>query len=178
VLAVIGDVSGKGTPAAMTVSLLVGTVRTLAHYTQSPGDILAAMNQRMLGRSQGGFTTCLVLRADADGALTVANAGHIPPYLNGHELLLENGLPIGIAAGITYPENTFSLLPDARLTLLTDGVLEATNPTTKELFGFERAAAICTQSAEQIALAAQQFGQEDDITVLTLTFANAEVLHA
>jgi len=178
VLAVIGDVSGKGTPAAMTVSLLVGTVRTLAHYTQSPGDILAAMNQRMLGRSQGGFTTCLVLRADADGALTVANAGHIPPYLNGHELLLENGLPIGIAAGITYPENTFSLLPDARITLLTDGVLEATNPTTKELFGFERAAAICTQSAEQIALAAQQFGQEDDITVLTLTFANAEVLHA
>jgi hypothetical protein len=131
VLAVIGDVSGKGTPAAMTVSLLVGTVRTLAHYTQSPGDILAAMNQRMLGRSQGGFTTSLVLRADADGALTVANAGHIAPYVNGHELLLENGLPIGIAPGIKYPENTFSLLPDARLTLLTDGVLEATNPTTK-----------------------------------------------
>ena len=51
-------------PAAMTVSLLVGTVRTLAHYTQSPGEILAAMNERMLARSNGGFTTCLVLRAD------------------------------------------------------------------------------------------------------------------
>ena len=178
VLAVIGDVSGKGTSAAMTVSLLVGTVRTLAHYTQSPGDILAAMNQRMLGRSQGGFTTCLVLRADADGALTVANAGHIAPYVNGHELLLESGLPIGIAPGIKYPENTFSLLPDARLTLLTDGVLEATSPTTKELFGFDRTAAISNQSAEEIAHAAQQFGQEDDITVLTLAFAPAEVLHA
>jgi serine phosphatase RsbU (regulator of sigma subunit) len=132
----------------------------------------------MLGRSQGGFTTCLVVRADADGALTVANAGHIAPYVNGHELLLENGLPIGIAAGITYPENTFSLLPDARLTLLTDGVLEATNPTTKELFGFDRTAAISNQSAEAIALAAQQFGQEDDITVLTIQLNSSKAPHA
>jgi serine phosphatase RsbU (regulator of sigma subunit) len=51
VLVVIGDVSGKGMPAAMTVSLLVGTARTLAHFTQSPGEILTAMNQRMLARS-------------------------------------------------------------------------------------------------------------------------------
>lgn len=86
VLTVVGDVSGKGMPAAMTVSLLVGTVRTLAHYTQSPGEILAAMNQRMLGRSQGGFTTCLVLRLDVNGTLTVANAGHLSPYRNGEEL--------------------------------------------------------------------------------------------
>jgi serine phosphatase RsbU (regulator of sigma subunit) len=178
VLAVIGDVSGKGTPAAMTVSLLVGTVRTLAHYTQSPGEILAAMNQRMVGRSQGGFTTCLVLRADADGELTVANAGHIPPYVNGKELPLENGLPLGIAAGITYPETRFTLPPSARLTLITDGVLEATDPATKELFGFERTAALSNQSAEEIAQAAQKFGQEDDITVLTLTFAHAEVLYS
>ena len=40
-------------PAAMTVSLLVGTLRTLAHYTQNPGEILAAMNQRMLGAQPG-----------------------------------------------------------------------------------------------------------------------------
>jgi serine phosphatase RsbU (regulator of sigma subunit) len=79
VLVVIGDVSGKGVPAAMTVSLLVGTVRTLAHYTLSPGEILAAMNQRMLSRSRGGFTTCLVMRIDADGSMVVANAGHLAP---------------------------------------------------------------------------------------------------
>ena len=66
-LIVIGDVSGKGMPAAMTVSLLVGTMRTLAHYTQSPGEILTAMNYRMLNRSAGGFTTCLVVRVDHDG---------------------------------------------------------------------------------------------------------------
>ena len=62
------------------------------------------------------------------------------------------------------------------ITILSDGVVEAQS-ATGELFGFDRTAAISTQSAESIAAAAQQFGQEDDITVLTLTFAPAEVLH-
>jgi serine phosphatase RsbU (regulator of sigma subunit) len=136
------------------------------------------MNQRMLGRNNGGFTTCLVLTVSSAGILTAANAGHIPPYVNGRELLLESGLPIGIAAGVKYPENTVSLLPDSRLTFITDGVLEATNPTTKELFGFDRAVAVSTQPAEEIARAAQQFGQEDDITVLTLTLQSPEAAHA
>ncbi len=93
-LIAIGDVSGKGMPAAMTVSLLVGTLRTLAYYTQSPGEILAAMNRRMFARSHGGFTTCLVLRIESSGDLTIANAGHIAPYLQGCEIELENGLPL------------------------------------------------------------------------------------
>jgi serine phosphatase RsbU (regulator of sigma subunit) len=172
VLAVIGDVSGKGMPAAMTVSLLVGTVRTLVHYTQSPGEILAAMNQRMLSRSNGGFTTCLVLRADPDGTLTVANAGHLAPYLDAEELQIESGLPLGLAAGTVYTDAKFQLEAGSQLTLMTDGVLEATN-SAGELFGFDRTAAISTQSAEEIARSAQQFGQDDDITVLTLAFAPA-----
>jgi hypothetical protein len=168
VLAVIGDVSGKGMPAAMTVSLLVGTVRTLAHFTQSPATILSAMNQRMLGRSQGGFTTCLVLRADPDGTLTAANAGHIAPYLAGRELPFENGLPLGLDAESTYPESIFHLAPEAQLTLLTDGVVEARNQSGA-LFGFERTAAVSKDSAAKIAKTAELFGQDDDITVLTLT---------
>jgi hypothetical protein len=166
-LAVIGDVSGKGMPAAMTVSLLVGTVRTLAHYTQSPGEILTAMNLRMLGRTQGGFTTCLVLRADADGKLIVANAGHIAPYLSGAELAVENGLPLGLAAATTYAEAVFALPHHAQLTLVTDGVVEARN-RDGVLFGFERTAAMSCESAGQIAKTAELFGQDDDITVLTL----------
>ncbi len=177
VLVVIGDVSGKGMPAAMTVSLLVGTVRTLAHYTQRPGEILAAMNQRMLTRSQGGFTTCLVLRADPDGALTAANAGHLPPYLDGKEIAVECGLPLGLEESPVYKESRFRLRPGVQLTLLSDGVVEARN-AQGELFGFERAARLSTELAENIARAAQHFGQEDDITVLTLTLAPAEVLHA
>ena len=170
VLVVIGDVSGKGMPAAMTVSLLVGTVRTLAHYTQSPGEILAAMNQRMLGRSSGGFTTCLVLRANADGMLTAANAGHLAPYAAGKELALQNGLPLGLAAAASYAECCFQLAPTEQLTLLTDGVIEARDKDGA-LFGFERSAALSTQPAEDIACAAQAFGQDDDITVLTLSYA-------
>jgi Stage II sporulation protein E (SpoIIE) len=168
VLLCIGDVSGKGMPAAMTVSLLVGTLRTLAHYTQSPGEILAAMNQRMLGRSRGGFTTCLILLAAADGTVTVANAGHVAPYLNGRELPLENGLPLGLVAESTYAESTFHQEENQQITLLTDGVVEA-RAASGELFGFERTAAIAAQSAESISKTAQAFGQDDDITVLTLT---------
>ena len=167
VLVVIGDVSGKGLPAAMTVSLLVGTFRTLVHYTQSPSEILAAMNQRMLARSHGGFTTCLVLRADPGGQLSLANAGHISPYLVGEELLLQNGLPLGVSAESTYAEFTIQLPPSQQLTLLTDGVVEARDKTGA-LYGFERAAAISGQSADKIAKTAQLFGQGDDITVLTL----------
>jgi hypothetical protein len=177
VLIVIGDVSGKGMPAALTVSLLVGTVRTLAHYTQGPAEILSAMNTRMMGRSQGGFTTCLILHARPDGTSTIANAGHLAPYLNGKDLALENGLPLGISSESTYTETTITLPANAQLTLLSDGVIEARS-ATGELFGFERTAAISTQTADQIAHAAEQFGQEDDITVLTLTLAPAEVLHA
>jgi hypothetical protein len=167
VLIVIGDVSGKGMPAAMTVSLLVGTVRTLAHYTQSPAEILTAMNHRMMARSGGGFTTCLVLRADPGGRLTVANAGHIAPYLAGKELPVENNLPLGLAVDSVYIESSFQLAKGQQLTLVTDGVVEARDKAGK-LFGFDRAAAISSQSADQIAKAAELFGQDDDITALTL----------
>jgi hypothetical protein len=175
ILIAIGDVSGKGMPAAMTVSLLVGAFRTLAHYTQSPSEILASMNQSMLARGQGGFTTCLVLRVAEDRTLTVANAGHLAPYLQGKELQVENGLPLGLVAESVYPETTLQLPEDAQLTLVTDGVVEA-RARNGELLGFERAAALSTQSAESIAQAAQTFGQEDDITVLTLTRHSQQTL--
>lgn len=171
-LVVIGDVSGKGMPAAMTVSLLVGTFRTLAHYTDSPGEILAAMNRRMMVRSKDGFTTCLVLRADPDGVLTAANAGHLSPYCDGEELAIESGLPLGLNAQSSYGEASFELKPGAQLTLLTDGVVEARS-STGELFGFARAQTWSQKSAGQILEAARDFGQEDDITVVTLALAGA-----
>jgi Stage II sporulation protein E (SpoIIE) len=172
-LIVIGDVSGKGMPAAMTVSLLVGTFRTLVQFIQEPGRILGAMNRRMLARSKGGFTTCLVLRLDPDGTLTAANAGHLAPYVNGVEWSVENDLPLGLDAASTYAESRFHLAYDDKLTLMTDGVVEARNKTG-ELYGFERAARMATGSAESIAWTAQDFGQSDDITVLTVVRVNIE----
>ena len=173
VLVVIGDVSGKGMPAAMTVSLLVGTLRTLAHYTQSPGAILAAMNQRMLARSNGGFTTCLALCIESDGRFTMANAGHVPAYLQGREIAVEGGLPLGLAADSVYKESAFQLETNSQLTLVTDGVVEA-RARSGELFGFERTSVASTQSAASIAQSALNFGQEDDITVVTILRRGAE----
>ncbi|HKF47701.1 MAG TPA: SpoIIE family protein phosphatase [Terracidiphilus sp.] len=170
-LAVIGDVSGKGMPAAMTVSLLVGTVRTLAHYTHDPAEILTAMNQRLIGRGSG-FTTALVLRLDPDGTLAAANAGHIAPYANGRELAIDNSLPLGITAAAAYSNSTLHLEANTTLTLLTDGVIEAQN-AQGELFGFERAAQISQKPAQSVAQAAQTFGQQDDITVLSLALVAA-----
>ncbi len=167
-LIAVGDVSGKGMPAAMTVSLLVGTFRTLAHYTHKPSEILGSMNRRMLSRSQGGFTTCVVLRIEPQGTVTVANAGHLAPYLAGQEIAIENGLPLGITAETEYLEVSVPFPVGAQLTLYTDGVVEA-REQSGELFGFDRAASLSTQPAEVIAQTAQSFGQDDDITVLTVT---------
>jgi serine phosphatase RsbU (regulator of sigma subunit) len=125
----------------------------------------------------GGFATCLCAQLTPAGTLTVANAGHLAPYRNGEEVKIDSGLPLGIAPDAVYAEATFQLTPGDSLTFLSDGVVEARNQTG-ELFGFDRTAALATQSAKSIAAAAQAFGQDDDITVLTLSLAPAEMLHA
>jgi Stage II sporulation protein E (SpoIIE) len=176
-LVVIGDVSGKGLKAAMTGTLALGALRTLAQENLSPSQILSRLNSQLASSSDGGFTTCLCARMAPDGSLTLANAGHLAPYRNGEEVQLESGLPLGIASDAGYSESTLHLAPGDTLTFLSDGVVEAQSPTG-ELLGFDRTRAISTQSAEEIARAAQAHGQQDDITVLTLTFAPAEVVHA
>ena len=90
---------------------------------------------------------------------------------------LGSGLPLGLSEDDVYVETALQLAPGDSLMLLSDGVIEA-HDSSGELFGFERTAAISNQSAHSIAQAAQAFGQEDDITVLTLQYAPAEVLHA
>jgi serine phosphatase RsbU (regulator of sigma subunit) len=126
------------------------------------------MNRRMLSRSRGGFTTCIVLRIESQGAMTVANAGHLAPYLAGQEIAVENGFPLGISAEATYTDGSMQLPAGVQLTLYSDGVVEA-RARSGELFGFDRAAGLSMQAAEVIAQTAQNFGQEDDITVLTVT---------
>jgi len=167
---VLGDVSGKGLKAAMTVSLIVGTLRAFAETYRSPGELLTGLNRRLHGRIDG-FATCLALMIQPDGKLTIANAAHPNPYLNGAELHTEANLPLGLAPDITYTEIALQLDPDELCTLVTDGVVEATS-TTRELFGFDRTQSISNQSANAIAQAAQSFGQgapqADDITVLTI----------
>jgi serine phosphatase RsbU (regulator of sigma subunit) len=79
-----------------------------------------------------------------------------------------SGLPLGISAQADYEESQFVLEPDKSLVFLSDGVVEARN-AAGELFGFERTLAISNSNAEAIAQTAINFGQDDDITVLSLT---------
>lgn len=171
---VVGDVAGKGLKAGMLSTLIVGAIRTAFQFTSEPDEILALLNQRLQGR---GLVTCLVLRIDGCGSVELANAGHLPPYVNGKELAVEGSLPLGALPGIVFEATRFQLVEGDSLLLVSDGIVEAQNQRG-ELFGFERTRAISTRSAEEIASAAQAFGQEDDITVLRLQFTPAEMLHA
>jgi len=170
---ILGDVSGKGLKAAMTVSLIVGSLRAFTETYRSPGALLTSLNRLLHGRG-GDFATCLVLMITPSGELTLANAAHPSPYLDGEEFPTEPNLPLGISLDITYSEAKLQLSPDQRVTLVTDGVVEATNPS-RELFGFDRTQTVSNQSASFVAEAAQSFGmgapQADDITVLTIARA-------
>ncbi len=176
-LIVVGDVSGKGLKAAMTGALILGALRSLAQESLSPSQMLSRLNAQLATSSDGGFVTCLVARIAGDGTVKLANAGHLAPYCNGEEVSTPSRLPLGITRDADYVEITLRLNPGDTLTFLSDGIVEARN-ARGGLFGFDRTREISGKSAEEIAQAAQQFGQEDDITVLTLHCAPAEVLHA
>src|SRR5215472_10570954 len=87
------------------------------------------------------------------------------PYRNGEELAIEAGLPLGLIPDLAYPESRVEVSGGDSLILMSDGVVEARDPNGN-LFGFERTQAVSTRSASEIASAAMQFGQEDDITVV------------
>jgi len=172
-LLVVGDVSGKGLKAAMTGALAIGAFRSLALEGLSPGMLLTRLNESLFGASHGGFVTCLCGHISHKSRLTLASAGHVPPYRNGEEIPLETGLPLGILSDLEFPETTVELAPGDRTVFVTDGVVEAQS-RSGELFGFERTQAISVHPVAQIAAAAQAFGQQDDITVLSLTLTLVE----
>ncbi|HEY0757628.1 MAG TPA: PP2C family protein-serine/threonine phosphatase [Acidisarcina sp.] len=168
-LLVIGDVSGKGLRAAMTVSLIVGTLRTLAEQTGDPSKILAGLNRRLIGRVQDGFATAIAARLSPSGECVLANAGHPAPYLNGRELPHSGSLPLGIDAATVYPAQAVELGDADRLVFYTDGVIEARN-LRGELYGFSRLESLLSNGATAAAItdSACNFGQDDDITVLVV----------
>jgi hypothetical protein len=168
-LIVAGDVTGKGLKAGMLVALLVGAVRSTLDWSDDPMAVLRALNKRVLGRADA-QATCLAMRIAADGEVTLANAGHMPPYLNGEPIAMEGALPLGMSESAEFSEMRFQLNAGDRLVLLSDGIVEATN-ANGQLFGFERVHDLLRSAtnAAEIASAAQAFGQEDDISVISVT---------
>ena len=177
----IGDVSGKGVPAALYMARLISDFHFLAQNESSPAAILKKMNEQLTLRSRRGmFVTMLYLLLDLEsGAVTYVNAGHLP-FLIQHQgrihLLSEGeGIPLGILPGAEYRDSQFTLAPGNRILLYTDGVTEAAD-TNQERFSLERVirhmaeAAPTAQLAQSLFEEVQHFSagapQHDDITLL------------
>jgi sigma-B regulation protein RsbU (phosphoserine phosphatase) len=188
-LIVVGDVSGKGLQAAMNASTLVGALRN--ELSSDPSTVLNRLNNVLLGatsdsggglearlsqKTSASFATCLCARIYPDGTMTIANAGHLHPYRDGREMDLAADLPLGVIPNIQYEQASFQLEVGDRLIFLSDGVVEAAN-VHGELFGFERTQQVSNESARYIAQTAKRFGQNDDITVVSLYFAARSGLH-
>lgn len=165
-LVMVGDVTGKGLQAGMLVALIVGAIRTAVQQTTDPAQILAMINDQLAEREHSS-ATCVMLRISDAGTVQLAHAGHLPPYLNGHELQIEGALPLGMVPGIEYPSQSLQLKPGDELTLMSDGVVEAQDPSG-QLLGFDKVHEMMAKGATagDIAAAAKKFGQADDITVL------------
>jgi serine phosphatase RsbU (regulator of sigma subunit) len=168
-LIVAGDVTGKGLQAGMLVALLVGAIRTAVDTSVDPEFVLRALNKRLLGRGDAG-ATCLALSIEKNGNATLVNAGHMPPYLNGDPVAMEGALPLGMIEGAEFSVMHFHLTDGDKLMLMSDGIVEAMD-TNGHLFGFARVHELLRTeiTAADVASAAQSFGQEDDISVISVT---------
>jgi Stage II sporulation protein E (SpoIIE) len=166
-LVVVGDVNGKGLRAGMLVALLVGAIRSTSQFDCDPVVMLRALNHRLMGR---GFATCMALRIYTDGRAELANAGHLPPYLNGEPLAVEGSLPLGILDGAECSLLRFQVNEGDRLVVMTDGIAEAKN-AEGQLLGFEQVRQLLRNAGSigELVRVAQGFGQQDDISIIALT---------
>ena len=185
---VIGDVSGKGFPAALFMMVAMTLLRHVAMREPSPAKVLAAVNEEICARNPEEMfvTLWLGMLEISTGRLICANAGHEYPVLKKPEGSFElykdrHGFVVGGMQGVRYREYEMQLEPGSKLYVYTDGVPEATN-AAKEMFGAERmVAALRTaenrtpKEISQVMLrAVTEFTgdapQFDDVTMLCLQY--------
>jgi len=129
----IGDVSGKGVPAALTMALLLAEFRLCATDAESTAEVMRRLNARMVGRSRRGTfcTAALVALNLRTGTLMAANAGHHPVLRISpgrvSTLLPASGPPLGILEGADWSDESAVVEPGETLLLYTDGIVEARN---------------------------------------------------
>lgn len=187
---VIGDVSGKGVPAALFMALTRMLVKTTAITGLSPHECLARVN-RVLHEEKKSYLFVTLFYGLLDlrsGQLEYCNAGHNPPlHLGGakglHPLDPIGGTVLGVRDDGQYESGGHSLKPGEGLFLYTDGVTEAMNPS-RSLYTDERlhatllsaapsASGIVDQVMDDINAFAQGAQQHDDITALALRYRGA-----
>jgi phosphoserine phosphatase RsbU/P len=181
----IGDVVGKGLPAALYAALVMGLLRGLHKTGATTAESLALLNSRMLVRPVTGryATTLYALFDPASRKLTFSNAGMPQPLLvseSGCIPLGEGGLPSGIFPGATYDSHSVQLYPGDAVLFATDGLHELRDRHDKD-FSWERLQDTwlqcrCRSAEDSLALLfeeARQFceggsEQQDDITTVVL----------
>ncbi len=139
---VVADVAGKGLPAALLMTLLRGSLRSLLSAGLRGTALMTALNTHLVANTPGNrMITCFYGELEPDtGRLMYVNAGHNPPYLcdgNERRTLDSTAIVLGMIDGMPFPEASAELRAGARLVLYTDGVTEAEN-RAGEQFGVER----------------------------------------
>jgi serine phosphatase RsbU (regulator of sigma subunit) len=138
---VLGDVSGKGLPAALLTGVLQGVFATEASLGHPPAEALARINATMIRKAvRGRFATLFYGVLGRDGRLTYTNAGHNPPVVigvSGLRRLTVGGTIVGILPDAMYEQETVALDPGDVVIVFSDGVTEAVNGAW-EVFGDDR----------------------------------------
>jgi sigma-B regulation protein RsbU (phosphoserine phosphatase) len=182
---VIGDVSGKGIPAALFMAVTMTLVRAMAPDSRRPEDLLRRVNDALVSQNpRNMFVTILCAIYDVrTGQLSYASAGHPAGVLvrqgTASLLALEPDLAAGIRAGLAAPSQAIALQPGDQVVFYTDGVTEALNPAESfygEAFMLEQLAPLSGRTAAETSAAllasvrafAGDHPQSDDIAVLAL----------
>jgi serine phosphatase RsbU (regulator of sigma subunit) len=184
IIAVVGDVSGKGVPAALTMSRVSSDFRRLARTGLSAGSLLAQLNQLVCEHTtEEVFVTAVCLCLDARaGRLEIANAGHVLPLLRRKIGVVEklgeaSGLPLGMLPGQSYEQQEVPLSTGDIVLLMTDGVVEALDSDADRLGGSALADLVATAPPDILEInrrildeiaGSNQDRPADDVTLLTV----------
>jgi sigma-B regulation protein RsbU (phosphoserine phosphatase) len=179
----IGDVAGKGVPAALVMMTVCGAFRLLAESESEPMHIVSRMNDMMTRDSSITiFVTFFAGVLDLNtGHLRYCNAGHKAPLVNGDPLPVDKNLPIGAIPGWEYTTQEADLAPGNTLFLYTDGLDEAEN-AQRQMFGKKRILEVIQNTSqeprtliERMTQAVADFvgdtEQSDDLTMLCLSLS-------
>ncbi len=182
---VVGDVAGKGPPAALLAAMLQGMLAVEAQAESSPAAVMTRLNRALLARGLGAqYATLLYGILSPDGRFRYSNAGHNPPVVLSHgnvQRLTVGGPVVGALKEATYEEETLQLRDQDTVVMFTDGVTEARNSRDEE-FGEDRLIACLTQSrnlsapdvVQSVLRSVREFcgeaPQADDITLTVMRF--------
>src|SRR5262245_36667416 len=148
----LGDVAGKGPPAALLSAMMQGIFAAQAASADTPCQTISRVNLALYKRGiESRFVTLMYGTLEPDGRLTYCNAGHNPPLVVGKDSIrrLEVGGPIvGLFEGATFQEETVALDPGDWLIVFSDGVSEALSAAGEE-YGDERIIAVAQTQLEK-----------------------------